>query len=134
MTNFILHPRLAADGIFVTDWPLSRVLLMNDRRFAWLVLVPRQPDLTELFDLDAQERAELIEETAKAGHRLKEWSKAAKINIGALGNVVPQLHVHVIARRPGDAAWPGPVWGAGKAVPYEMVEQARVVAELKRIL
>jgi len=117
--SFTLHPRLAADTVFVADWTLSRVLLTNDARYPWLILVPRVADASELFDLARQERATLIEETSRAARGLKDLAAAAKINIGALGNLVPQLHVHVVARRDGDAAWPGPVWGHGAAVPYE---------------
>jgi diadenosine tetraphosphate (Ap4A) HIT family hydrolase len=103
----------------VADWSLSRVLLMNDARYQWLILVPRRADATEVFDLNVQDRATLIEEVARAGEGLKRLSAAAKINIGALGNFVPQLHIHVVARKIGDAAWPGPVWGQGAPVSYE---------------
>ena len=116
--TFALDPRLAADTLLVGDLPLSRVLLMNDSRFPWLILVPRRGRLSELHDLSRHERAALIEETARAGEKLKSLTSAAKINIGALGNIVSQLHVHVVARFEADAAWPGPVWGAGKAAPY----------------
>jgi diadenosine tetraphosphate (Ap4A) HIT family hydrolase len=118
MAAFSLHPRLEADTVFVADWTLSRVLLMNDARYPWLILVPRRADAVELFELDEADRAVLTEEIARASRGLKALRKAAKINIGALGNLVPQLHVHVVARSPGDAAWPGPVWGQGAAVPY----------------
>ncbi len=117
--DFSLHPRLSADTIFVADWILSRVLVMNDARYPWLILVPRRGGLTEIFDLDMIARQTLIEEIARAGEGLKKLTSAVKINIGALGNVVPQLHIHIVARRPGDAAWPGPVWGQGAAQPYE---------------
>jgi diadenosine tetraphosphate (Ap4A) HIT family hydrolase len=113
-----LDPRLAADTLAVGDLPLSRVLLMNDSRFPWLILVPRRAGLSEIHDLSRQERALMIEEAALAGEKLKNLTGAKKINIGALGNIVTQLHVHVVARFEGDAAWPGPVWGAGKAAPY----------------
>jgi len=116
--EFTLHPRLAADTIFVADWELSRVLLMNDARYTWLILVPRRADATEIFDLGEKDGAILMQEIARAGEGLKKMTGCAKINIGALGNLVPQLHIHVVARNKGDAAWPGPVWGAGKAEPY----------------
>ena len=134
MTAFELHPRLAADTIFVTDWALSRVFLMNDARYRWLVLVPRRANLTELHDLDAADRAVLIEEIAHASQTLKSLTRATKINVGALGNLVPQLHIHVVARNPGDAAWPGPVWGQGTAVPYEPAARDLLLAELARSL
>ena len=119
MADFVLHPRLAADTAVVADWPLCRVLLMNDARYRWLILVPRRPDAVELFDLDAADRAALTEEVARASQTLKTITAATKINVGALGNLVPQLHVHIVARNPGDPAWPGPVWGHSPAVPFD---------------
>lgn len=118
MSAFRLHPRLEADTVFVADLPLCRVLAMNDARYPWLVLVPRRDGAVELYDLSVSDRAFLIEETAHAAAALKRISGAEKINIGALGNLVPQLHIHIVARQLGDAAWPGPVWGQGRAVPY----------------
>ena len=118
--SFQLHPRLAADTSFVADWPLCRVLLMNDARYFWLVLVPRQGGLTEITEMTLEGRAQLMEEAARAGRILKQ-AGAAKLNIGALGNMLPQLHVHVVRRNPGDPAWPGPVWGHSPAVPYDAV-------------
>ena len=117
-SDFQLDARLKTDAFFVADWPLSRVLLMNDSRFPWLILVPRRGGAGELHDLSSLDRAMLIEETARASAALKAATGAAKINVGALGNLVPQLHVHVVARTPGDAAWPRSVWGHGEAVPY----------------
>jgi diadenosine tetraphosphate (Ap4A) HIT family hydrolase len=130
MSDFALHPRLAADTLFVADWPLCRVLLMNDARYRWLVLVPRVAGATEIFDLADADRIALIEETARAGELLKALTAAAKINVGALGNLVPQLHMHVVARDPGDPAWPGPVWGHSPAVPYAADAAAAVVAQV----
>jgi len=117
--GFSLHPRLAADTIFVADWALSRVVAMNDARYPWLILVPRRDGATEIFDLNAEDRHTMIEEIARASDGLKTLTTAAKINVGALGNLVPQLHIHIVARNPGDAAWPGPMWGQGTAQPYE---------------
>ena len=134
MVEFALHPRLAADTALVCDWPLSRILLMNQRRFPWLILVPRQAGLTELFDLDQKARIQLIAEIADVSQRLKSWAKADKINVATLGNQVPQLHVHVIGRKIGDPAWPNPPWNAGKAVPYDKAELQRIAAELKGVL
>jgi diadenosine tetraphosphate (Ap4A) HIT family hydrolase len=116
--TFVLHPRLAADSIFVEDWPLSRLLLLNDARYAWLVLVPRRRDMVELHDLTAADQTLLMEEIARAGAGLKTLTGATKINTGALGNIVPQLHIHVVARKSGDPAWPGPVWGHSAPEPY----------------
>jgi len=134
MTEFTLDERLAADTVFITNWPLSRVLLMNDARYSWLVLVPRRADVSELYELAAADRAHLIEEIARASAALKSASGAAKINVGALGNIVAQLHVHVVARSPGDAAWPGPVWGNGQAIPYEPDRSDALIARLRAAL
>jgi len=135
---FVLHPRLAADTAAIADWSLSRVLLMNDKRFAWIILVPRRPDVSELFELDENARTMLMGEIARVGERLKGWARAGggcdKINVGAIGNRVAQLHVHVVARTRTDPAWPDPVWGRGDPVPYGAAELSRVVAELREAL
>ena len=130
MAEFTLHPRLATDSAFVADWPLSRVLLMNDARYRWLILVPRWARAVELFDLDAADRAVLMEEIARASRMLKNLTGAPKINAGALGNLVPQLHVHVVARSPGDPAWPGPVWGHSPAVPFDPATRDAFIHEV----
>jgi diadenosine tetraphosphate (Ap4A) HIT family hydrolase len=119
---FELDARLAGDTLVVGDLPLCRVLLMRDSRFAWLVLVPRQAGLVEVADLAETERAALWREVDQAGAALRAVAACDKLNIGALGNIVRQLHVHVVARVEGDAAWPGPVWGSGKAEPYADIE------------
>ena len=135
---FVLHPRLMADTAAIADWPLSRVLLMNDKRFPWIVLVPRRPDIGEIFELDETARAVLTNEIVRVADRLKAWAKTRgpcdKLNVGMIGNLVPQLHVHVVARAKGDAAWPGTVCGAGEAVPYGAAELSRVVTELRDTL
>ena len=129
--SFALDERLTKDTFVVGDFALSRVLLMNDARWPWLILVPRRQNLVELTDLEAGDRARLIEEAALAAGFLKAHASADKINLGALGNIVRQLHVHVVARSTGDPAWPGPVWGFGAAVPYEDTE-ARALIEAAR--
>lgn len=131
---FELHERLAADTSVVTDWPLCRVLLMNDRTYPWLVLVPRRSAVSEIHELDEADRAALIEEIAKASGLLHNHTKAAKMNVGALGNVVPQLHVHVVARFHDDPAWPKPIWGVVPVQPYGAAELAQLLDELTRIL
>jgi diadenosine tetraphosphate (Ap4A) HIT family hydrolase len=125
--TFALDARLAADTIEIGDLGLSRLLLMNDARFLWLILVPRRDDLSELIDLDEMDRAVLMKEIAAVAGVLKGRPGVDKINIGALGNIVRQLHVHVVARSVGDAAWPGPVWGFGAPVRY-VVEAAATIA------
>ena len=117
-TSFDLDPRLAGDTVVVGDLPLCRVLLMRDSRFAWLVLVPRQAELVDVADLSESDRATLWHEVDVAGAALRAAAPCDKLNIGALGNIVRQLHIHVVARTEHDAAWPGPVWGSGKAEAY----------------
>ena len=123
------HPALAATSVFVCDLPLSQLRLQDDARFPWLVLVPRAPDARELDDLTAQERAVLIEEIANASRAVRTLGEAdrravEKINVGALGNVTPQLHVHIVGRRADDGLWPGPVWGRGEPQPYAPADAA----------
>ena len=112
----VLDARLAADSAFVANGPLSQLRLVDDTRFRWLVLVPRLPDAVEWLDLDGDHQRVLLAELNLAGRLLRAWAPAHKLNIGALGNVVRQLHVHVLARDEGDAAWPAPVWGSGAPV------------------
>ena len=125
--TFVLHPRLAADSLPVGDLGLCAVRLMNDKRFPWLILVPRRADLVELFDLTVGERAQAMEEIAIAGRTLAELTGAFKLNVGSIGNLVAQLHIHVVARHEDDAAWPAPVWGFGKASPYGAAEAATLI-------
>ena len=115
---FALHPQLAADTFDVTRLALSAVRLMNDRTWPWLVLVPEREGAVELIDLDAEERPILIEEIALASTVLRDLFRPDKLNVAALGNQVGQLHVHVIARRYQDPAWPRPVWGTHAPVAY----------------
>jgi diadenosine tetraphosphate (Ap4A) HIT family hydrolase len=123
MTAFTLHPKLAAATVAIADLPLSAALLMDDARFPWIVLVPRKPDLVEIEDLsEAAEQHQLLREIHMAAAAVRALCApdrpCRKLHIGALGSVVRQLHVHVIARREDDPAWPGPAWGFGKAEPY----------------
>jgi diadenosine tetraphosphate (Ap4A) HIT family hydrolase len=134
IVDFVLHERLAADSVALGDGPLSSVGLMNDRRYPWLILVPRRAGLREIHELAAADRALLIEEIALAGQALQAATRAAKVNVGALGNLVPQLHVHVVARTLRDPAWPGPVWGHGRPEPYEAAALAAECARLRQAL
>ncbi|MBL8658984.1 MAG: HIT domain-containing protein [Rhodospirillales bacterium] len=118
MTPFVLDPRLAADCMTLGHFALSRLLLMNDATYPWLILVPERPDAREIFDLDAADQLALATETALVARTLKTLCTADKINVAALGNVVSQLHVHVIARFASDPAWPAPVWGRTPPRPY----------------
>ena len=129
-----LDPRLAQDSVALGDLPLSRVLLMDDANYPWLILVPRRPDLVELIDLDDSGQATLMVEIARTARALKDITACDKLNVAALGNTVRQLHVHVIARRAGDAAGTAPVWGAVPARPYAEAECKRLAEELRTAL
>ena len=109
---FILHPKLAADTHLIGDLSLCRVLLMNNRHFPWLILVPRREGMRELFDLSELDYHTALEETRHVASQLHIMTCADKINIAALGNMVEQLHIHIVARFKDDAAWPQPVWNS----------------------
>ncbi|OZB58233.1 MAG: diadenosine tetraphosphate hydrolase [Lysobacterales bacterium 13-68-4] len=128
--EFALDPRLAGDSVPVIELPLCSVRLMNDARFAWLLLVPRRAATSEIHELDGIEQERLWREIRLASDALRAVAPCDKLNLGALGNIVRQLHVHVVARREGDAAWPGPVWGSGAAEPYAAPVRERLVAAL----
>lgn len=132
--KFLLHRQLADDTQWVCDGSLCSVLLMNDARYPWLILVPRRSAVSELHELTAEDRSVLIEEIARASFALKELPGITKINVGALGNIVPQFHVHIIGRTPADAAWPRPVWGSGERVPYAPEQLDAVLRELRTLL
>ncbi len=117
-TGWSLHSQLAADTVPVCDLPLSRLLAMNDANFPWLILVPRRAGASEMIDLGA-EQALLMDEISLVSRALKDETRCDKLNVAAIGNVVPQLHVHIVARRKDDAAWPKPVWGAAPRRPYD---------------
>jgi len=116
---FALHEGLDRDTRPLATWALSRVLLMNDSQYPWLILVPEREGARDLIDLDPKDRAILVEECARASAILRAMVRPDKLNVAALGNVVPQLHVHVIARFTKDAAWPKPVWGVSPPIAYD---------------
>ena len=126
--TFTLDDRLARDTFVIGDLPLSRVLLMNDARWPWLILVPRREGLVELIDLEPVDQTQLMDEAGRASRFLKTHARADKINVAALGNVVRQLHLHIVARAIGDQAWPGPIWGHGVATPYEDTDAQALIA------
>jgi len=132
-TRWSLHPQLAADTVTVGDVALSRVLAMNDADFPWLILVPRRAGVSDMIDLGV-EQATLMDEIALASRALKEETRCDKLNVAAIGNVVPQLHVHIIARNRVDPLWPKPVWGASAGRRYEDGEITRFVASMRRRL
>ncbi len=127
-----LHPQLAKDTTNVGDLPLSRVLVINDANYPWLLLVPRRADVSEIIDLNEVEQAQLMTETTRVARALKTITQCDKLNIGALGNAVPQLHLHIIARRRGDAAWPRPVWGTVPPIDHDPAELALFIAALRK--
>ena len=134
MSNWQLHPQLADDTTPVIELPLCEVRLMDDANHPWLVLVPRVAGITEIIDLDAAQRLQLSEEIDTSCGALRMLFKPDKLNVAALGNMVPQLHVHVIARYRSDIAWPRPVWGAANARPYAPEELVERVSALQAAL
>ncbi|MFB9884960.1 HIT domain-containing protein [Balneatrix alpica] len=134
MSAFNLHPQLAADTLVVGDLPLCRVLLMNDCQYPWLILVPRRGQLRELYELDETDLAQFYQESCQVGRRLMVHFAGDKLNVAALGNMVPQLHVHHIVRFQQDPAWPAPVWGKLPARPYESAQLAELKLALQQLL
>ena len=134
MTDFVLDPRLAADTAFIADGPLSQVRLMDDTRFPWLVLVPRVNGVSEWLDLDGGQQRLLLAEINQAGQLIRAQPGVEKLNIGALGNVVRQLHVHLVGRHESDPAWPGPVWGHGATVRHAPAALATQIDAWRRRL
>ena len=125
-----LHPRLDADTTPVCDLALSRLLAMNDANFPWLILVPRRAGVTEIIDL-GDEQSQLMDEISLVSRALKDETRCDKLNVAAIGNVVPQLHIHIVARRKDDAAWPKPVWGAVPRRVYEAAAMERLVTAIR---
>jgi diadenosine tetraphosphate (Ap4A) HIT family hydrolase len=127
-----LHSQLKQDTIDIGDLPLCKVLVIKDANYPWLMLVPRRPEKVEIIDLDEVEQAQLMAEVSRVARALKDITKCDKLNIAALGNMVPQLHVHVIARRTGDAAWPRPVWGVVPPLAHDAAEVQHFISALRR--
>ncbi|KZN63564.1 hypothetical protein N478_23780 [Pseudoalteromonas luteoviolacea S4060-1] len=130
MMTFKLAPELQRDCIELANWPLCKVLLMNDSQYPWFILVPTVPGLREIIDLDEQQQTQFWQESKQLSELLMSVFTPDKLNVAALGNMVPQLHVHHIARFEGDAAWPKPVWGVNPAKAYTEAQ----LAELKKAL
>jgi diadenosine tetraphosphate (Ap4A) HIT family hydrolase len=125
---------LQADTIEVAQWPLCKVLLMNDRTYPWLILVPQRADVQEFHQLQPDDRSRVMHEMALAGRLLEHATKCDKINTAALGNMVPQLHIHVIARFKTDPAWPKPVWGVSPAEPYDEATLSHTMRMLREAM
>lgn len=131
---FQLHPQLAADSYPLTTWPLCEVRVINDANYPWLVLIPRKPGLRDFDDLSGEDMVLAGEEIREASRALRQLYRPDKMNVAALGNQVPQLHIHVIARFQGDAAWPNPIWGVLQARPYSDENDDRIVALKEALL
>ncbi|MHC5351869.1 HIT family protein [Pseudomonas sp. A46] len=131
---FALDPRLQQDTLPIGDFPLCRLLLMNDSQYPWFILVPRREEVSELFQLGVEDQRRLWEETTFLAETLKDTFGADKMNVASLGNVVSQLHMHVIVRRRSDVAWPAPVWGRQPAVAYSADEVSAIRAKLRMAL
>jgi diadenosine tetraphosphate (Ap4A) HIT family hydrolase len=134
MASFALHPQLAAETIPMMDLPLCKVLLMNDRQYPWLILVPQVRDAREFTDLMPNEQQQLWAEILAVQTALRDVTRPHKLNVAALGNLVPQLHIHIIARFDYDPAWPRPVWGVLPAQPYSPMEAGEVITRLRPLL
>ena len=132
--TFALHPRLQQDCIEIGSLPLCRLLMMNDKQYPWFILVPEIADITEIHQLTSTDRHRLIEESCYLGENLARLFRADKMNIAALGNLVPQLHLHLVVRYRTDRAWPAPVWGSGDAIPYSPSEIEDILTLLKENL
>ena len=130
----MLDPQLDNDTYEIGRLGLARVLLMNDARFPWLILVPERPGLAEVIDLPSEERALLWREVEQASEALRDIYSPDKLNVAALGNMVRQLHVHVIARFASDPAWPKPVWGSGQPIAYEAHQMGIIGGKLAKAL
>ncbi len=134
MTQYQLHPHLACDTIGVTDLDLCQLLLMNDQTYPWLIMVPKRAGMRELHDLLPGDQQTLMTEVTKVSRAMQRLFKADKMNVAALGNMVPQLHVHVIARYESDPAWPGPIWGVVESRPHSPATLAKATQVIKAAL
>jgi len=131
---FVLDSRLQQDTLLIGDFPLSRLLLSNDSNYPWFILVPRRANIVEVFELSAEDQLQLWRETTALSQLLKGAFNADKLNVAALGNVVSQLHMHVIVRHRGDIAWPAPVWGKHPAQPYTDSQFSSIKERLRQVL
>ncbi len=116
--NFELHAQLSKDSLWIADWPLCQLRVINDSNYPWFILVPRRANVRDVIDLSDEDQAQLWLESAKLSRLLRQKFSPEKLNLAALGNMVPQLHLHHIARFTSDAAWPSPVWGKVTSIPY----------------
>ena len=132
MTDFAVDPVITSLTLALADWPLSRVFLYNDARYHWGLLVPRRAGVVEIADLSKEDQVQLMAEIVRLSDLVRGMPGVEKLNVGALGNMVPQLHVHVIGRRKGDPAWPGPVWGHSAPEPWPEPGQAPLALTVEK--
>jgi len=130
--QWFLHRQLEQDTETIGDLPLSRLLLSNDANYPWLLLVPRRAGACEIIDLEEADQRQLMTENAEVSRALRAVASCDKLNVAAIGNLVPQLHVHIVARTRCDAAWPMPVWGTVPTRAYDPADRERLVAALRR--
>ena len=129
-----IHPQLENDCIIIGRFELCQLLLMNDANYPWFILVPDRDNITELYQLSAKDQQRFIRESSSFSATLAQVFKPDKLNIAALGNVVPQLHVHHVVRYETDPAWPAPVWGAVPAIGYEDAQIKAIISKLRDAL
>ena len=134
MKEFKLHPRLIKDTFHIIDLKLSRLLLMNNSNYPWFILVPTRKNITELYELEKKDRLELNSEIDTISKKLSIHFNAKKMNIAAIGNIVPQLHIHVIVRKENDVAWPNPVWNNTDTIPYKESLSFKLVKDIRKLL
>lgn len=132
--TYSLHPRLNEDCTVIGQFELCQLLMMNDAHYPWFILVPMQADISEIYQLNEENQQMLLAESSFLSERLMAHFKADKLNIAALGNIVPQLHVHHVLRYTSDPAWPSPVWGHGEAVTYDDEEMKKRIKESQNLL
>jgi diadenosine tetraphosphate (Ap4A) HIT family hydrolase len=134
MNDFELHPRLVKDTFAVANLNLCKLLLMNDSNYPWFILVPRIKNISELFELTKVDRQSLNNEVDELSRRLSLHFNAKKMNVAAMGNIVPQLHIHVIVRKETDAAWPNPIWNKVDIAPYKKNISIELIKDIKIII
>jgi len=131
MSEFQLHPQLEQDSFFVADLPLCQLRLINDQQYPWFILVPRQVDCSEIYKLSDDQQAQLLKESSRLSHILMSLFKGDKLNVAAIGNMVPQLHVHHVVRFKKDVSWPKPVWGQMPMQVYSSDQVSKVITQMQ---
>ena len=132
--TFSLHPQLAHDCFELAELPLCKLLLCNDKAYPWFILVPKVNDISDIYQLDWQQQQQLLNESSLLSELLMQVFNGDKMNVAALGNMVPQLHIHIIARFKNDTAWPNPVWGNGETKPYTQEASTAFIASIRNAL